>query len=229
MAGALAVEFAGVTKDFGPLRALDGIDLRVHSGEVVALLGPNGAGKSTSVGLMLGLRRPTSGAVRVFGGDPEAAVRAGRVGAMLQTSGLPPGVRVREMVEFIRGLYPRPRPLAEVLQAAACETFADQRVERLSGGQQQRVRFAMAIAGDPELLFLDEPTTGFDVDTRRRFWQSMRTYAADGRTVLFATHYLEEADGAADRIVVMQHGRIVADGTAAAIKAGTGTRTVRFS
>jgi len=223
-----AVEFRGVTKDFGTSRAVDGIDLTLRAGEMVALLGPNGAGKSTSVSLMLGLRQPSTGTVRVFGGPAETAVKAGRVGAMLQTGGLVPNVRVVELVDFVRGLYPKPRPLDEVLEAAGCAEFARRQVERLSGGQAQRVRFAMAIAGDPELLFLDEPTTGFDVDTRRRFWKAIREFAAGGRTVVFATHYIEEADAVADRIVVLQHGRVVADGTAAAIKAHTGGRIVRF-
>ena len=147
---------------------------------------------------------------------------------MLQTGGLLPNTTVRELVGFVRGLYPRALPLDEVLEAAGCAEFARRRVERLSGGQVQRVRFAMAIAGDPELLFLDEPTTGFDVDTRRRFWRSIREFAARGKTVFFATHYLEEADAVADRIVVMQRGRVVADGTAAQIKARSGGRIVRF-
>jgi len=156
-------------------------------------------------------------------------VQAGRVGAMLQSGGLPPGLRAAELIDFVRRLYPRPRPLQALLVAAACDEFAQQLVERLSGGQAQRVRFALSIAGDPELLFLDEPTTGFDVDTRRRFGRTIRESAGAGRTVLFATHYLEEADAVADRIVVVQRGHIVADGTGAALKARAGGRTVRFS
>ena len=210
------------------MRAVAGIDLTLRSGELVALLGPNGAGKSTSVALMLGLRQPTAGSVQVLGGSATAAVEAGRVGAMLQTGALLPSTTVTEVVGFVRGLYPRPLPLEEILEAAGCTEFARKRVERLSGGQAQRVRFAMAIAGDPELLFLDEPTTGFDVDTRRRFWESIRGFAARGKTVLFATHYLEEADAVSDRIVVMQRGRIVADGTAQEIKRSAGGRVVRF-
>ncbi len=223
-----AVEFRGVHKDFGTTRAIDGMDLTLVSGELMALLGPNGAGKSTAVSLMLGLRQPTAGTVHVLGGSAAAAVAAGRVGAMLQSGGLPPNSRVAELVGFVRNLYPDPLPLGEVLETAGCTEFAERHVERLSGGQAQRVRFALAIAGDPELLFLDEPTTGFDVDTRRRFWHSIRGLAARGRTIVFATHYLEEADAVADRIVVLQRGRVVADGTAAAIKARTGGRDVRF-
>lgn len=225
---AAAVEFERVHKHFGPTRALDGVDLCLRTGEMVALLGPNGAGKSTAVSLMLGLRQPTGGTVRVLGTSAEVAVQAGRVGAMLQSGGLPPGLQASELVDFVRGLYPKPRPLRQLLEDAGCAEFAATPVERMSGGQAQRVRFAMAIAGDPELLFLDEPTSGFDVDTRRRFWKAIRDFAAGGRTVLFATHYLEEADSVADRIVVIQRGRIVADGTAAAIKATTGGRVVRF-
>jgi ABC-2 type transport system ATP-binding protein len=223
-----AVRFEGVVKRFGETVALAGVDLTLRSGQMVALLGPNGAGKTTAVSLMLGLRQATSGTVRVLGGDPGAAVRAGRVGAMLQTGGLPPGLRVSELVNFVRRLYPRPRPLRDLLEGAGCAPFADRLVERLSGGQAQRVRFAMAMAGDPELLFLDEPTTGFDVEARRRFWAEIRAFAGGGRTVLFATHYLEEADAVADRIVVVQRGRIVADGTGAALKAAAGGRVVRF-
>lgn len=225
----VAVEFRSVHKRFGDRLALDGVDLQLRTGELVALLGPNGAGKSTSVSLMLGLRSPTTGTVRVLGGSPEAAVQAGRVGAMLQTGGLPPNLRVSELIDFVRRLYPRARALPDVLRAAGCSEFADRLVDRLSGGQAQRVRFGMAIAGDPELLFLDEPTTGFDVEARRRFWQVIRDFAAGGRTVVFATHYLEEADAVADRIVVIRRGRIVADGTTAAIKAHTGGRSVSFT
>jgi len=224
-----AVEFSAVTKRFGPVRAVDGIDLSIGEGEVVALLGPNGAGKSTSISLMLGLRRPTSGTVRVLGGDPAAAVGAGRVGAMLQTGGLPPGVTARELVAFTAGLYPRPMRVDEALQQAGCEAFASQPVDRLSGGQKQRVRFAMAIVGQPELLFLDEPTVGFDVETRRHFWDSVRAAAGQGRTVLFCTHYLDEADAEADRIVVIQAGRVVADGSGSAIKAQVAGRALQVT
>ncbi len=223
-----AVVFAQVEKRFGAIAALSGVDLSIRRGETVALLGPNGAGKSTAVALMLGLREPTAGTVRILGGPAVAAVRAGRVAAMLQTANLLPGVSVAELVEFVRTLYPHPLSTARALEVAGCTAFARRPVERLSGGQAQRARFAMAIAGDPELLFLDEPTTGFDVDARRHFWHGIRGFAASGRTVLFATHYLEEADAVADRIIVLQRGRVVADGSAAAIKAHSGGRVVRF-
>jgi ABC-2 type transport system ATP-binding protein len=165
----------------------------------------------------------------VFGDTPDAAVRAGRVGAMLQDGALVPGVTVRELVEFVRGLYPEPLPLAEILSLADLTSLAKRRADRLSGGQAQRVRFALAVAGAPRLLVLDEPTSAMDVESRRSFWASMRAYAAGGRTILFATHYLEEADENADRIIVMADGRIVADGTAQEIKAAAGDRTVRFT
>jgi ABC-2 type transport system ATP-binding protein len=217
-----------VTRHYDSTVALDGIDLRIAAGETVALLGPNGAGKSTAIGLMLGLLRPTSGDVRVLGDAPAAAVRAGHVGAMLQESGLPILARVNELVELIRRLSPRRMATADVLLRAGLTDLADRRVETLSGGESQRVRFAMAIAGDPDLLFLDEPTVAMDVESRRSFWSDMRAFAAEGRTILFATHYLEEADHVADRIVVLDHGRIVADGTAASIKSMSATRRIRF-
>ena len=224
-----AVEFRAVEKHFGPVRAVDGIDLSLAPGQVVAILGPNGAGKSTSISLMLGLRPPTAGEVRILGGSPRAAATAGRVGAMLQAGGLPPGATVREIVGFTRSLYPQPMPLAEALEAAGCSAFQSRRVELLSGGEQQRVRFARAIVGRPELLFLDEPTVGLDVETRRRFWVSLRAAADGRRTVVFCTHYLDEADSEADRIVVVQHGRVLADGSGAEIKAAVAGRTVRLT
>lgn len=216
-----------VVKRYGPVTALDRASLEVRRGETVALLGPNGAGKSTSVGCLLGLLRPDAGRVEVFGGEPATAVSAGRVGAMLQQGALLDGLTVRELVAFVGGLYPDPLPVAEALRRAGIAELANRRVERLSGGQAQRVRFAMAIAGNPELLFLDEPTVGLDVEGRRAFWDGVGALAASGTTVLFATHYLEEADAHADRIVVLLDGRVIADGTASQIKARVGTRRVR--
>lgn len=224
-----AVDFLGVTKTFGAVRAVDGIDLTISRGETVALLGPNGAGKSTTVHLLLGLLTPTSGTVTVLGASPRETVAAGRVGAMPQEGGLMPGVPVAGLIDFARALYPHSRPLAELLDDAGLTDIASRRVDRLSGGQAQRVRFALAIAGDPDLLVLDEPTSGMDVAARRAFWERIRVYAAGGRTVLFATHYLAEADEHADRIVVVSSGRIVTDGTPGAIKAAAGGRAVRFT
>lgn len=224
-----AVGFTGVSKYFGSVPAVDELTLSVSTGETVALLGPNGAGKSTAIGMLLDLLRPDSGAVRIFGSEPKAAVSAGEVGSMLQDGGLMPGVTVGELVGFARRRFPNPAPHAEVLELAGLEDLAGRRVDRLSGGQTQRLRFALAVAGAPPLLILDEPTASLDVEARRSFWGSMRDYAASGRTLLFATHYLEEADANADRVVVLAGGQVVADGPAAEIKHAAGGRTVRFN
>jgi ABC-2 type transport system ATP-binding protein len=224
-----AVRFDGVTKRYGETIALDAVDLEIETGRTVALLGPNGAGKSTAIGLLLGLLSASDGTVRTLGLDPHQAVASGRVGAMLQSATLPPGARVGELVELVRALYPKPMARDEVLVRAGLETLAPRRVETLSGGETQRVRFALAIAGDPELVFLDEPTVAMDVDARRSLWTDMRRLAAAGRTILFATHYLDEADQAADRIVVLDRGRVVADSTASALKGATAERTIRFT
>ncbi|MEV5752635.1 ABC transporter ATP-binding protein [Actinoallomurus sp. NPDC052308] len=224
-----AIAFTGVAKSYGSVRAVEGLDLTIEAGSTVALLGPNGAGKSTSIGMLLGLVRPSAGEIRVFGDEPDAAVKRGRVGAMLQDGDLVPGLTVREVVSFVRGLYPDPMPLAEILTLANLTDLAGRRADRLSGGQAQRVRFAIAVAGAPRLLVLDEPTAAMDVESRRSFWASMREYAATGRTVLFATHYLEEADENADRVIVIARGRVVADGSPQEIKAAVGTGTVRFT
>jgi ABC-2 type transport system ATP-binding protein len=224
-----AITFTGVSKSYDTVRAVETLDLEIGSGQAVALLGPNGAGKSTSIGMLLGLIRPSAGTVSVFGDTPAAAVRTGKVGAMLQDGSLVPGLTVREVVEFVRGLYPEPLPLDEVLSLANLTSLAKRRADQLSGGQAQRVRFALAIAGAPRLLVLDEPTAAMDVESRRSFWASMRAYAAGGRTILFATHYMEEADENADRVIVMARGRVVADGTAQEIKDAAGGRTVRFT
>ncbi|WP_329423721.1 ABC transporter ATP-binding protein [Streptosporangium sp. NBC_01495] len=213
-----AVSLRGVTKRFGAVRAVNDLSLDIPAGQTVALLGPNGAGKSTTIGLLLGLLAPDSGTVRVLGDTPETAVRNGRLAAMPQEGGLVSRSTVRELVGFVSGTYPAPLPLEEVLATAGLEELADRRMERLSGGQAQRVRFALALAGDPELILLDEPTAALDVRARREFWESMRAFAARGRTVLFSTHYLEEADEYADRVVVIDRGRIAADGTSREIK-----------
>jgi ABC-2 type transport system ATP-binding protein len=223
-----AVAFADVTKAYGGVRAVDGLSLELRAGETVALLGPNGAGKSTSVEMLLGLRPPDSGTIRVLGADPYHAVKAGRVGAMLQSGGLMPEVTVAELLTFVAGLHPRPVPVQQTLEAAGIAGLAGRRVDRLSGGQAQRVRFALAIAGECDLIVLDEPTAAMDVETRRSFWASMKSEAARGRTVLFATHYLEEADQAADRILVISNGHLIADGTPAEIKAKAGAKRICF-
>ncbi|MGX1912341.1 ABC transporter ATP-binding protein [Streptomyces phaeochromogenes] len=222
------VGFDQVTKTYGSVRAVDGLTLALHPGETVALLGPNGAGKSTTLDLLLGLKHPDSGSVRVFGGSPRDAIVGGRVGAMLQSGGLMDEVTVGELVRLACDLHPKPFPVADVLARASLTQMADRKVNKLSGGQQQRVRFALATAGDSDLIVLDEPTTGMDVSARQAFWATMREQADLGRTVLFATHYLEEADAIADRVLVLHRGRLLADGTAAEIKAKAGARRIAF-
>ena len=224
-----AVWAAGLAKSYGPTVALAGLDLYVAAGETVALLGPNGAGKTTAIGLLLGLLSPARGQVQVHGRPPSQAVAGGLVGAMLQDAGLMPGVKVGELITMVRGLYPRPLPLGELAGIAGLGPLLGRRADRLSGGQAQRVRFAAAIAGDPLLLVLDEPTAAMDVQARRNFWKQIRGFAGRGRTVLFATHYLQEADEAADRVVVIAGGRKIADGPPAAIKATVGDQQVRFT
>src|SRR6516225_3144026 len=229
-AGGLAVTFRDVVKVYHPdIRALDHVSFDIDRGETVALLGPNGAGKSTAIDTMLGLRAPTSGKVEVLGGPPAAAVAAGKIGGMLQTGGLPEGATVAELIGLFRQLYRDRRSPAELMRLAGIADLAERRVEKLSGGQTQRVRFALALAGNPELLFLDEPTAALDVEARRNFWRSVETISEQGTTVLFATHYLDEADANASRIIVVNHGRVIADGTPADIKAYTANRTLRFT
>ncbi|WP_433889085.1 ABC transporter ATP-binding protein [Streptomyces sp. CA-111067] len=223
-----AVQLRRVRKDFGPVRALRGINWEIRRGESLALLGRNGAGKSTAISLLLGLDQPDAGEVRLFGGAPGAAVRSGRVGAMLQAGQPIPRATVRELVGFVGSTYPRPMATAEALALAGITELAARRVDRLSGGQAQRLRFALAVAGNPELIVLDEPTAALDVEARRAFWQSMRAYAARGNTVLFSTHYLEEADENADRVLVIDRGRTVADGTGESIKQAVGGTLVSF-
>src|SRR5580704_400500 len=222
------VSFDNVSKHYGSLKAVDGLSLELRRGETVALLGPNGAGKSTSLDMLLALRKPTAGKIAMFGKDPYHAVKSGSVGAMLQSGGLMPEVTVRELVTLVAGLHPRPVPVQTTMRQAGIADIADQRVDRLSGGQTQRVRFALAIAGECDLIVLDEPTTAMDVETRRRFWATMKEEVAEGKTLLFATHYLEEADQAADRILVINRGRLLADGTPAEIKAKAGARRITF-
>jgi ABC-2 type transport system ATP-binding protein len=222
-----AIALSDVHKHFGSVRAVDGIDLVVEPGEIVAFLGPNGAGKTTTVDLLLGLSRPTAGDVEVYGMTPHQAITHGLVAAVMQTGGLLKDLTVEETVRLTSTLFVQTRPVAEVLQRAGIGDIGDRLVGKCSGGQQQRLRFAMALLSDPELLVLDEPTTGMDVEGRRDFWTAIRQDAGKGRTVLFATHYLEEADAYADRIILMRHGRIVADGTASEIKAMAAGRTVR--
>ncbi|MFE0193200.1 ABC transporter ATP-binding protein [Streptomyces sp. NPDC059008] len=222
------VSFRQVSRSYGAVRAVADLNLELYPGETVALLGPNGAGKSSTLDLLLGLRTADSGSVTLFGTSPQRAMEQGRVGAMLQSGGLMEGVKVKELVRLARDLHPRGYPLDQVLATAGIADIADRMVDKLSGGQEQRVRFALATAGVNDLIVLDEPTTGMDVSARQTFWGAMRRQARQGRTVLFATHYLEEADEIADRVIVLHRGRVLADGTAAEIKARAGARRVSF-
>ena len=217
----------GVTKRYGATVALDGLNLALRPGEVVALLGPNGAGKSTAVRLLLGLIAPTSGTARVFGGDPQTPATRLRVGAMLQVARIPETLRVREHLDLFRSYYPHPLPMAEIVKIAQLEGIEDKMFSALSGGQKQRVLFGLAMCGDPDLVFLDEPTVGMDIEARRGLWQQIRTLANRGKTVLLTTHYLEEADALAHRIVVINKGKIVSEGTPAEIKSVSAGRKIR--
>jgi ABC-2 type transport system ATP-binding protein len=213
------VELDSVRKVYGSVAALKGVDLSIQTGEVVAILGPNGAGKTTAISLMLGLRRPTSGGVRLFGLAPGDLRARSRCGVMLQESGVPDLLTVRDLVRLFRAYYPRKLPSDQVIRQAGLEEKADSRAGDLSGGQHQRLYFALAICGDPEVLFLDEPTVGMDVEGRRAFLASLRQWASAGRTIVLTTHYLEEADQLAERIVVIDRGRVIADAPPAEIKA----------
>jgi ABC-2 type transport system ATP-binding protein len=221
------IALSRLTKTYGQVRAVRGIDLSIARGETVALLGPNGAGKSTTIDMVLGLTKPDSGSVSLFGMPPAEAVAKGSVGGMLQTGELVQYLTVREAVTMVASVYPHPLRVDDVLRLTGAAAFADQRTNSLSGGQTQRVRFAIALIGDPDLLLLDEPTAAIDVEGRHEFWAAMRTIAAQGKTIIFATHYLEEADAFADRIVLLARGRIVADGPATEIKAKVSGRTIR--
>ena len=221
------VEAVDLTKSYGSVKAVRGIDLSISPGETVALLGPNGAGKSTTIDMILGLTQPDQGWVSVFGLSPAAAVRAGKIGGMLQSGSPLDHLRVRELVALMASYYPHPLDVDAVLGLTGTDGFSKQWTTKLSGGQAQRVRFAAGIVGDPDLLVLDEPTAAIDVEGRHEFWQAMRAIAERGKTVVFATHYLEEADAFADRIVIMARGTIVADGPASEIKAMAGLRTIR--
>jgi ABC-2 type transport system ATP-binding protein len=226
-AAAGGIVLSKLAKSYGQVRAVRSIDLAIAPGETVALLGPNGAGKTTTIDVMLGLTHPDAGTVSVFGRPPAAAVRAGWVGGMLQTGSLLDHLKVGELVSLMASYYPHPLPVTDVLRLTGAAEFAGQPTTKLSGGQAQRVRFAAALAGDPDLLVLDEPTAGIDVAGRREFWSAMRAVAGRGKTVLFATHYLEEADAYADRIVLIARGRIIADGPATEIRARAGARLIR--
>jgi ABC-2 type transport system ATP-binding protein len=227
------IQLRDLTKTFrtpeGPVQAVRGIDISIAPGETVALLGPNGAGKSTTIDMLLGLLPPDSGTVTLFGMSPADAIKQGAIGAMLQTGSLILDLSVRELVTMMASLFPNPFGVDEVLELTGISDIAGRRVHKLSGGQTQRVRFAIALVSNPDLLVLDEPTVAMDVEGRHAFWTTMRRFTSSGKTVVFATHYLEEADSYADRIILMARGRLVADGPANEIKASVGSRTIRAS
>jgi ABC-2 type transport system ATP-binding protein len=223
-----AVEFNDVSKKFGKIQALENISLKVAQGEVVALLGPNGAGKTTAISLMLGLRQPSTGTVKVFGADPKEPASRLRVGAMLQESELPGSLKAAEILELFARQYANPLKVASALELAGLSHEASKLAQTLSGGQRKRLCFALAMIGNPDLLFLDEPTAALDVEARRTFWASVDGLVLQGKTIILTTHYLEEADALAKRIVVVAKGRIVADGTPAQIKAHSTGKLVKF-
>jgi ABC-2 type transport system ATP-binding protein len=223
----IAVSLAGVTKKYGKVTALNNVNMNVRAGELLAVLGPNGAGKTTAVRLMLGLTTPLSGKVAVFGRDPRTASARKRVGAMLQVAKVPETLKVKEHINLFRSYYASPLSLQTTLEAAGLEGMENRLFGALSGGQKQRVLFALAICGDPDLLFLDEPTVGLDITTRHLIWQQIRRLIQQGRTVVLTTHYLEEVDALADRVIVLNHGVIVAEGTSAEIKSRTVQRKIR--
>ena len=226
-AAGAGIVLSRLSKSYGNVRAVRSVDLAIAPGETVAILGPNGAGKTTTIEMVLGLTRPDSGTVTLFGKSPAEAVAAGAVGGMLQTGALVEYLSVRELVTMVASVYPRPLPVEHAMRLAGVTELAERRTNKLSGGQTQRVRFAIALVSNPDLFMLDEPTAAVDVEGRREFWASIRAVAAEGKTVIFATHYLEEADAYADRIVLMARGRIVADGPATEIKAKVSGRIIR--
>jgi len=226
-AGPVIASFRGVSKNYETVRALRKVDLTIRAGELVALLGPNGAGKTTAVKLFLGLIRPTCGQVAIFGGNPLHSEVRVRTGAMLQVARVPETLRVREHIDLFSSYYPHPLSQAQVLAIAGLKDLKDQIFGDLSGGQKQRVLFALAICGNADLIVLDEPTVGLDVEARRLLWNEIRNLVTHGKTVLLTTHYLQEADALADRVVVINQGEIIAEGTPAEIKAKGAGRRIR--
>jgi ABC-2 type transport system ATP-binding protein len=226
-ANAAVATFESVSKNYGNVRALADFNFEVRAGELVALLGPNGAGKTTAIRLLLGLAKPNGGHLTVFGGDPASVDTHVRVGAMMQVGRVPETLRVREHVDLFSSYYPNPLPISETLAIAGLEELKDRKFGLLSGGQKQRVLFALAICGNPDLLFLDEPTVGLDVEARHLLWDEIRSLLRRGKTVVLTTHYLEEADALADRIVVINKGRMIAEGTPAEIKSRTAGKKIR--
>jgi ABC-2 type transport system ATP-binding protein len=225
----VAAQLIDATKKYGAVEALKGVSLDIELGQVVAMLGPNGAGKTTSISLLLGLRKPTSGKARLFGLDPSDLNARSRVGVMLQESGIPEMLKVREIVDLFRSYYPKPMARDRAISMAGLEEKANALVKQLSGGQRQRLYFALAVCGDPEVLFLDEPTVGMDVEGRRSFIERIAEFANMGRTVVLTTHYLEEADQLAKRVVVIDRGLVIADASPREIKSRVAGKRVRFT
>ena len=225
---AAVVELLAARKSYGAFEALRGVDINIDAGEVVGVLGPNGAGKTTSISLMLGLRQPTEGQARLFGLDPSDPRARSRCGVMLQESGVPDLLKVREMLEVVASFYPRPMAVSAAIAMAGLQEKAGTRIDRLSGGQRQRLYYALAVIGDPEVLFLDEPTVGMDVEGRRSFLDGLHTFAADGKTIVLTTHYLQEADEIAKRVIVIDRGQVIADATPAEIKGQVAGKSVSF-
>ncbi len=224
-----AIELVGASKRYGDFEALKNVSFAIEKGSLVAMLGPNGAGKTTSINLMLGLRRPTSGKALIFGEDPRRIATRQRFGAMLQESGVPQLLKVTELVELFRSYYPKPLPTDQVVKLVGLDEKANTLVRDLSGGQTQRLYFALAICGDPEVLFLDEPTVGMDVEGRRVFLRVIRDFAAGGKTILLTTHYLEEADELAERVLVIDKGKVIADGSPQEIKSRVAGSKITFT
>jgi ABC-2 type transport system ATP-binding protein len=223
-----AVQLEHVSKNFGKVQALKQVSFKVEPGEVIAFLGPNGAGKTTAISLMMGLRAPDSGTATIFGRDPRDPQNRSRIGAMLQESDVPSTLKVREVVDFIARAYSNPLTVTKALEMADLSELANRPASNLSGGQKKRLAFALAVIGNPDVLFLDEPTAALDVEARRGFWEQVGTFTRSGKTIILTTHYLEEADAIAERIVVINQGEIVAQGTPAAIKSRVGGKVVRF-
>lgn len=225
--GEVLASLQGVHKHYGAVRALDGVDLELRAGQVLALLGPNGAGKTTAISLLLGLLRADAGRVQLFGHDPEQLAARRGIGVMLQSAALPETLTVAELIRLAASYYPAPRSLAETAALAGIEDLLKRRYGKLSGGQQRRVQFALAVCGRPRLLFLDEPTVGLDLPARQQLWATVRTLVAEGAAVVLTTHYLEEAERLADRVCVLMRGRIVSDGSVDALRARVIHRSIR--
>ena len=220
-------ELQDVRKHYGKVLALDGVDLVLRAGELTALLGPNGAGKSTAIGLLLGLYQAESGSATLFGESPHTLAARRQIGVMLQSAGIPDAFKVGELIELTRGYYAEPRTMADCVALAGLDGLLGRRYGKLSGGQQRRVQFALALCGRPRLLFLDEPTTGLDIEARQGLWKAIRELVADGCSVLLTTHYLEEAEALADRVVVLNSGRIIAEGSVEQVRSRVSQRRIR--